>query len=168
MRFPIYESLYLLNRNLQETIDLLDQIQNSPRMGKQKFKAYQVEIECLRAEATQDVLEIMNGVEIHEMSTWSRQKKAYEVSLRDPNDIYLEVQQREAERRRKGLPPLIGVLPRTSENFLAVPEVEPETNTELPTSASVVEAHANDKTRGGVSGPKAKKNGRNTNRKAQP
>ena len=64
MRFPIYEFLYLLNRNLQETVDLLDQIQKSSRMTRQKFKAYQVEIECLRAEATQDVLEIMNSGEL--------------------------------------------------------------------------------------------------------
>jgi len=40
MRFPIYEFLYLLNRNLQETVDLLDQIQKSPRMTRQKFKAF--------------------------------------------------------------------------------------------------------------------------------
>jgi hypothetical protein len=33
MRFPIYELL-----NLQETLDLLDRIQKSPRMAKDKFK----------------------------------------------------------------------------------------------------------------------------------
>lgn len=138
MRFPIYESLYLLNRNLQETVDLLDRIQKSPRMPGQKFKAYQVEIECLRAEATQDVLEIMNDIEIHEAYKWSKQKKAYDDTLRDPDDVYLEVQRREAERRKKGLPPLIGILPRTPEETPLAPQTEETSHVAASAPAVIV------------------------------
>src|SRR5690242_14265788 len=98
MRFPIYELLYLLNRNLQETHDLLDRIQKTPRITKNKFKAYLTEVEYLRSEATQDVLEVMNRVEIDEMSRWNKEKKAYEDSVRDLDDVYFEVQEREEQR----------------------------------------------------------------------
>lgn len=113
MRFPIYELLYLLNRNLQETRDLLDRIQKSPRISKNKFKTYLTDVEYLRAEATQDVLEVMNDIEIDEMSRWSKEKKVYEDSVRDLDDVYFEVQEREEQRREQGLPSLIGILPRS-------------------------------------------------------
>ncbi len=131
MRFPIYELLYLLNRNLQETHELLGRIQKSPRITKDKFKAYLTDVEYLRAEATQDVLEVMNDVEIVEMARWSREKKVYEDSVRDLDDVYFEVQEREEQRRQQGLPSLIGILPRSYQGPSATlrddarPESEP-------------------------------------------
>lgn len=134
MRYPIYELLYLLNRNLQETRDLLDRIQKSPRLTKDKFKAYLTEVEYLRAEATQDVLEVMNDVEIDEMARWSREKKAYEDSVRDLDDVYFEVQEREEQRRQQGLPSLIGILPRSYQGPSATcrDEVKPEPESSEP------------------------------------
>jgi len=160
MRFPIYESLYLLNRNLQETIDLLDHIQRCPHMAKGKFKAYQVEIECLRSEATQDVLEIMNDIEIHEAYKWDKQKKAYDDGRRDPDDIYLEVQERELQRRKEGLPPLIGILPRRPDETIAVSKDEKQEVAKLRASTALVNARSVNKTSCSrdVAGKKAKKN----------
>ena len=134
MRYPIYELLYLLNRNLQETRDLLDRIQKSPRITKDKFKAYLTDVEYLRAEATQDVLEVMNDVEIDEMARWSREKKAYEDSVRDLDDVYFEVQEREEQRRRQGLPSLIGILPRSYQGPTAMGsnDVKPEPESSEP------------------------------------
>src|ERR1700730_10505073 len=90
MRFPVYEALYFLNRNLQEIVGLLEQIKKSPGIPRQKFAAYQVEIQYLRAEATQDVLEVMNDAELEEAAKLARQKKAYSDSLRDLDDVYFE------------------------------------------------------------------------------
>lgn len=115
MRFPIYEFLYTLNRNLQEIVGILEQIKKSPGIRSDKFEAYQVEIQHLRSEATQDVLEIMNDVELDEAAKLGRKKKVYSDSIRDLDDVYFEVQRREEKRRKQGLPPLIGVLPRTYE-----------------------------------------------------
>lgn len=169
MRFPIYESIYLLNRNLQETIELLDHIQRCPLMAKGKFKAYQVEIECLRSEATQDVLEIMNDIEIHEAYKWDKQKKAYDNSRCDPDDIYLEVQQRELQRRKEGLPPLIGILPRRPDETFAVSKNEKQGAAELRALTPLVNARSVNKTScsRGASGTKAKKNTRLTIAKAR-
>ncbi len=110
MRFPIYEYLYQLNRNLQETVDILEHIRKSPGINKKRFHAYQVEIEHLRAEASQDVAASMGQIEGKESFQLWKQKRAYEKSLGDPDDVYFEVRDREEERRKQGLPSLIGVL----------------------------------------------------------
>ena len=111
MRFPVYESLYFSNRNVQDILGILEEIKNAPGMPKKSFESYQVEIRYLRSHATQDVLEVMNDKEIYEMAKLGRQKKAYDDRIRDLDDVYFEVQHREEERRKQGLPSLIGVLP---------------------------------------------------------
>jgi hypothetical protein len=127
MRFPVYESLYFLNRNVQDLLVILEEIEKAPGIPKRAFDAYKVEIQYLRSHATQDVLEVMNDKEIHEMAVLGKQKKAYEDSLRDLDDVYFEVQEREEQRRRQGLPSLIGVLrgyqPSTAERVET--DVEP-------------------------------------------
>jgi hypothetical protein len=110
MRFPIYEYLYQLNRNLQETVEILEHIRKSPGINKKQFHGYRVEIEHLRAEASQHVADSMDQIEAKESLQWWKQKRAYEKSMRDPDDVYFEVRDREEERRKQGLPSLIGVL----------------------------------------------------------
>jgi hypothetical protein len=57
----------------------------------------------------------MNDTEIHEMAKLGKQKKAYDDSIRDLDDVYFEVQHREEERHKQGLPPLLGILPFTDQ-----------------------------------------------------
>ncbi len=110
MRFPIYESLYVLNRSIEDLLAILDTMAQAPGMPKRAFNAYRVDLDYLRSHATQDVLEVMNDKEIEEMARLGRQKKAYEDSIRDLDDCYFEVQDREEQRRKQGLPSLIGIL----------------------------------------------------------
>jgi len=56
------------------------------------------------------------------MAKLGKQKKAYDDSIRDLDDVYFEVQRREEQRREQGLPPLIGVLPRKYEDHFSTPE----------------------------------------------
>jgi len=140
MRFPVYESLYFLNRNVEDILVILEEIKKSPGMPKNSFEAYQVEIQYLRSHATQDVLEVMNDTEIHEMAKLGKQKKAYDDSIRDLDDVYFEVQRREEQRRKQGLPPLTGVLPRKYEGHFSTPEErwEPDDEVADPTPSRAV------------------------------
>src|SRR5882672_7186695 len=130
MRFPIYEHLYQLNRNLQETVEVLERIRKLPRVDKKKFHAYQVEIELLRAEASQDIAEIMDAIEGKEAHQFWLKKRAYEKSIGDPDDIYFDVIQREAERRKKGLPPRLEIL----QGRLAIVEEKRQTEKQTETN----------------------------------
>jgi hypothetical protein len=104
MQSSIYEYLYQLHRTLQEAVEILERIGKSPGMNKNKFRAYQIEVELLRSEAAQDIAEVMDAIEGKEAHRLWMQKKAYEDSIGDPDDVYFAVMQREEERRRKGLP----------------------------------------------------------------
>jgi hypothetical protein len=66
---------------------------------------YQSLIQSVRANASQDILSFMNGVELTESWLFERLRGSEETSLRDPEDVYLEVQRWEDERAEKGLPP---------------------------------------------------------------
>ena len=104
MQSSIYECLYQLNRALQETVEILERIRKLPGMNKKKFHAYQIEVELLRSEAAQDIAEVMDAIEGKEAHRLWMQKKAYEDSVGDPDDVYFAVMQREEERRKQGLP----------------------------------------------------------------
>ena len=110
MRFPVYEYLYQLNRNLQETAEILEHIRKSPGIHEKQFHAYRVGIEHLRAEASQHVANSMDQIEAKESFRLWKQKRAYEKSLGDPDDVYFAVRDREEERHKQGLPSLLGVL----------------------------------------------------------
>ena len=146
MRFPIYEFLYTLNRNLQEIVGILEQIKKSPGIPRDKFEAYQVEIQHLRSEVTQDVLEIMNDAELDEAAKLDRKRRAYTDSIRDLDDVYFEVQRREEERRKQGLPPLIGVLPRKYEGPSSTPEERWEPDDEVADPTPSRAAHSKGRT----------------------
>jgi len=49
MRFPVYESLYFLNRNVQDILVILDEIKKSPGMPQKSLEAYKVELQYLRS-----------------------------------------------------------------------------------------------------------------------
>ena len=91
-------------------MEILERIRKLPRFDKKKFRAYQVEIELLRAEASQDIVEIIDAIEGKEAHRFWLQKKAYDDSIGDPDDIYFEVLQREDERRKQGLAPRLEIL----------------------------------------------------------
>jgi len=44
-------------------------------------------------------------------SRFWQQRRKFEKKWRDPDDVYIEVQRREEERKKHGLPPRLGVLP---------------------------------------------------------
>ncbi len=158
MRFPIYEYLYQLNRNLQETVEILEHIRKSPGINKKQFHAYRVEIEHLRAEASQDVAESMNQIEIKESFQLWKQKRAYEKSLGDPDDVYFAVRDREEERRKQGLPSLIGVL----RGHVREPEDEKE-DEEIDDGPEKTASHVSPPTRNVRRQPrKSKRSGRST------
>lgn len=63
LRFPAYEQLYLLNLYAQEMTGLLKEI--GGQFGNEDFSSYhQALIEEIRSQASQHILESMNGVEI--------------------------------------------------------------------------------------------------------
>jgi hypothetical protein len=43
---------------------------------------------------------------------WKR-RRAFEKKWRDPDDVYIDVERREEERKKQGLPPRLGIVPHS-------------------------------------------------------
>src|SRR5713101_3721257 len=165
MRFPVYESLYFLNRSVQDLLLILEEIKKSPGMPRKSFEAYQVEIQYLRSQATQDVLEVMNDTEIDEMAQLGKKKKAYDDRIRDLDDVYFEVQRREEQRRKQGLPSLIGVLPLNYEPPVSQPR---EPDDETVTSGASQDVHFRNRIKSRTRSSRGRKAARNSRSRRLP
>jgi hypothetical protein len=140
MKFPVYEYLLLLNQNLAETVRILRNIRICPGISQDWFKYYEVQIEELRAEASGDVLNAMGDLEQKEGVRYGKQRRAFERTLADPDDVYIDVMKREEERRKQGLPPRIGVMsfasPGVLDNEAGNPDFDLSQSTGPPTKAA--------------------------------
>jgi hypothetical protein len=105
LRFPIYECLYRINIYAQKLVDLLDEASTRFGVGHESLSYYQTLIQSVRANASQDIVSFMNGVELTEAWLFEQLRRREETKLRDPEDAYLEVRRLEADRVEKGLPP---------------------------------------------------------------
>jgi hypothetical protein len=110
LRFPVYEHLYLLNVHAEKMLELLEELSDKFAVCREYMPRRQAMIQYLRASVSQDIVEAMNGVEQTEAWLHQRQQRVEEEKLRDPDDVYISVRRREAERRRQRLPPRIRFL----------------------------------------------------------
>ena len=110
LRFPIYEDLYLLNVYAQSMVDLLNEITSKFSLNQESSAYHQSLIQYVRASASRELLEFMAGIEDTDAWLFESQRKVEEKSLRDPDDVYSLVRDREQERLQQGLPPRIRFL----------------------------------------------------------
>jgi len=77
------------------------------------MRCAQVEIEEVRAGMNADVTEHLADSARHDEGYLWKQRRAYEKRWQDPDDVYMDVERREEERKEQGLPPRVGILPHS-------------------------------------------------------
>jgi hypothetical protein len=107
LRFPVYEHLYRFNLCAQKMVELLEELSNKFAIDPEARLYHQSLIQYLRASISMDILEQMAGVEHTEAWLFQSQQRSEEEKLRDTDDVYITVRQREAERIKMGLSPRI-------------------------------------------------------------
>ena len=107
LRFPVYEHLYQFNLCAQKMVELLEELSNKFAIDPEARLYNQSLIQYLRASISLDIVEQMAGVEHTEAWLFQSQQRSEEEKLRDPDDVYITVRQREAERIKMGLSPRI-------------------------------------------------------------
>jgi hypothetical protein len=113
-KLRIYESLFLWNEVVDQLIATLRGMEKLPLADKESLQVAQLTVEELRADVNADFVEELVDMErIDEGRLW-KQKRAYEKKWRDPDDVYIDVEQREEERKKQGLPPRIGIVPHSA------------------------------------------------------
>ena len=119
LRFPVYEHLYQFNLCAQKMVELLEELSNKFAIDPEARPYHQSMIQYLRAVISLEIVESIAGVEHTEAWLFQSQQRSEEVKLRDPDDVYITVRQREAERIKMGLSPRIRFIdePRSVKKF---------------------------------------------------
>jgi hypothetical protein len=110
-KLRIYESLFLWNQGVDHVVAILRSMEKLSCADKQSLQFAQAEIEEVRADVNADFVEELVDLERVDEGRFWKQKRAYEKRWRDPDDVYIDVEQREEERKKSGLPPRIGIVP---------------------------------------------------------
>jgi hypothetical protein len=110
LRFPVYEDLYFLNVYAQRMVDLLHEIASKFSLSQENCLYHESLVQYVRASASQELLSAMAGIEQTEEWLFESQRRVEEKKLRDPDDVYYLVREREEERAQQGLPPRIRFL----------------------------------------------------------
>jgi hypothetical protein len=110
LRFPVYEHLYQFNLCAQKMVELLEELSKKFAIDSKALLYNQSLIQSVRALISLDIVESMAGVEHTEAWLYQTQQRSEEENLRDPDDVYITVREREAERIKMGLPPRIRFL----------------------------------------------------------
>ena len=99
-----------LNRNVEDALALLEKLAEYPELNNEEFIIYQSYLREYLADANAVVLDALEEYEQEIMLKANRERVAWEKKIRDPDDCYLDVMNREEELRVKGQPSQIGLL----------------------------------------------------------
>jgi hypothetical protein len=113
-KLRIYGSLFLLNEGIDHVIALLHAMQKFPFAGKQSIQCAIVDIEKVCCDMNAEFTERLADIERFDEGRLWKRRRDFEKKWRDPDDVYIDVQRREEERKKQGLPPRLGVLPHSA------------------------------------------------------
>ena len=113
-KLRIYESLFLLNQGFDHLIALLRSMEKFPLAEKESLRVAVVEVEEVRCDVNADFTEHLADSERFDEGRFSKERRDYEKQWRDPDDVYIDVERREGERKKQGLPPRLGIIPHTA------------------------------------------------------
>lgn len=97
-------------QSMEEALEVLGKLAGHPELKEENFTVRQAYLLEQFASVNASVLHVLEKAEQKVVFGSFKERRAYEKKVRDPDDCYLEVLQREKERRDRGLPPMIGIL----------------------------------------------------------
>ena len=115
-KLRIYESLFLFNQGVDHVVALLRGMEKLPFAEKESLQSAVVEIEEVRCDMNADFTEQLADSERFDEGHFWKQRRAFEKEWRDPDDVYIDVERREEERKKQGLPPRVvgSILPHSA------------------------------------------------------
>ena len=104
-----------LNRNVEGALALLEKLAEYPELNNEDFIIFQSYFREYLGDTNMMILDALEESEQETMLKANRERVAYEKKIRDPDDCYFDVRNREQELRAQGLPSKIGNLARNEE-----------------------------------------------------
>jgi hypothetical protein len=113
-KLRVYENLFLLNQGVDHVVAILHGMEKFPFADKESLQSAEAEIEEVRACMNAEFVEHLADSERFDEGRFSKQRRVYEKQWRDPDDVYIDVERREEERKKQGLPPRLGIVPHSA------------------------------------------------------
>jgi hypothetical protein len=105
------EQLLDLNKAFESVILGLERMEKATLLGEDQIRYARAEVEGVRADVNREFFDKFGEI-VEEDSAWAyKYRRDHDRQIKDPFDLYLEVHEREEERKKKGLPPRAVLLP---------------------------------------------------------
>ena len=98
----IYHTVYRLNLSFANIVAHCRALQESGILGPKDTRIYQSYAQELQAEINQDVMSAMDEIESRDQFRFGKTRVAREKELRDPDDVFIQAEERRKELARKG------------------------------------------------------------------
>jgi hypothetical protein len=99
-----------LNRNVEGALTLLEKLADYPELNNEDFIIFQSYFREYLADTNMMVLDALEESEQETMLKANEERVFYEKKIRDPDDCYFDVRNREKELRAQGQTSKIGIL----------------------------------------------------------
>jgi len=104
-KLRIYHTIYRLNVSFANIVAHCRALWESGILGPKDTKLYQSYAQELQAEINEEVVATMDEVELHDMHRFGKVRLAREKELRDPDDVFIQAEERRRELARQGKKP---------------------------------------------------------------
>jgi hypothetical protein len=96
-----YRTLYRMNRAFDLITELLGELDQARLLRQGMLKVLRGYTQELQADINQEVLEIMHQDELDDWGRFGKIRQAEEKRLRDPNDVFIQAEERRKELARQ-------------------------------------------------------------------
>jgi hypothetical protein len=111
MKIRLFQELLALNEEFGHVIQSLERMEQEPTYKKEMIPWAKAHVQSARVAANRQFFDEFDAIFENDAIEVYKFLRDHKMRVTDPDDIYLEIKQREAARKTKGLPPRIAILP---------------------------------------------------------
>jgi hypothetical protein len=111
MKLHLFQELLALNEQFGDVIRGLERMEKVPTYRREMIRWARAHVESAQVEANRQFFDEFDDIVENDAIEAYKFLSAHKKRITDPDDIYLEIKQREEARKAKGLPPRLVILP---------------------------------------------------------
>ncbi|MFZ3215158.1 MAG: hypothetical protein WA192_03780 [Candidatus Acidiferrales bacterium] len=111
MKIHLFQELLALNEEFGHVIHGLERMEQEPTYKKEMIRWARAHVESAQVEANRQFFDEFDAIVENDAIEAYKFLRDHTKRITDPDDIYLEIKQREEARKAKGLPPRVVFLP---------------------------------------------------------
>jgi hypothetical protein len=111
MKIHLLQELFALNEEFGHVIHGLGRMEQEPTYKKEMIRWAKAHVQSAQVEANRQFFDEFDAIVENDAIEAYKFLRDHRKRVTDPDDVYLEIKQREETRKAKGLPPRVVILP---------------------------------------------------------